>query len=368
MAKTIYIPSFFSPEYKSLDMTLNQTFTAQVNGLKYTDYRLVIKKVSDNTVVYDSTKLSLSPVLYDKQTLSHLISANSISNTGTDSYKWILQVWNGSENVTSGETLFYAESLPVIGLTIPTTVTSKSISLISTYMQTEGISPKKFKYIWYDNLDNIIKDTGWIFSGNLSYDFDGLDNNSSYKIECMIETLSGVIGTSGKKAFAVTYVQPSLTIVPETTLLPNLSAIKVKWSKVITRVGATTGTTSYIPNFLKDGNYGLQIDADSKLEYNFTIPKDFTVTNITKFPVGFSGIFCQLDSDYSIGYDGSRFYFNNAGIIEYGTAVSIDVNPFFICIRPTSIIIKKLSIYKTWSELTDGIWGDLTVFAWGDLA
>lgn len=343
MAYTIYTPSLLKPNNTSLDMSVEQVFTAQVNasGGKYTHYQIIIKKVSDNSTVYDSTKLELSPYLYDKQILSHTISGGTISNTGTDAYKYTIQVWNGSETVTTGETLFYAHTTPLVELIIPATVTSKTLTVTATYTQTENIPLKKFKYIWYRYDNSIIEDTGWSFSGNFTHTFDGLSNDTTYSIECFIENQYGVITSSGKQSFNVEYIQPSLYIIPTTTVMDDTASILVDWSQSITQViGVVTGDYEYVEDFMVEGNYGLKLNNGSKIDFEVFIPEDFTLI-IVYNPDGFtSGVMISLDDgDYIVGYNSGRFYFNNNGIECYGIKRTLPSTPFLIAIRSQDVYI-----------------------------
>ena len=127
-------------------MANNQDFTCQVNGSVITDYQIVIKKVSDNTTLYDSTKITPATPLYDKETLTHTITGGTVTYRG--SCKWTITTYSGVATATTTETLFYNQTIPTLTFSPSATITSKLYDFTATYTQTESIALKRFKFIF----------------------------------------------------------------------------------------------------------------------------------------------------------------------------------------------------------------------------
>lgn len=330
----IYIPTFLSPKNSTINPTVINTFTCQINGNSCNKYRLRIYKNSDNTLIYDTTEITIT-ALYDKDTLSVNIPANTM--IANNEYKWTIQVFEGTLSATSGETLVKAYGSATVTLTVPATINSKTYEFTSIFSHPQSIGIKKFKYILLDNDNNLITDTGYQFSGKLKFIYNGFLNNTSYKIECKVVDQNDIEVSSGIKTFTVSYSQPSLNIKPTTEILKDKSAIKIKWSNATQRNGTATGTTSFVNDFITTGNHGYQLGNDGTLEYILDIPIDFTCV----YKISATGAFyCELGTTYTIGYDGERFYFNNNGITVSGLPRTLPSSPFIIAIKPTYVIIK----------------------------
>lgn len=340
----IYLPTNFSPKNETRNMSTIQIFSAQINGTICTDYQLVIKNNDTNATLYDSTKIHLTTPLYDKNILNHSIPANTITN-GLNC-KWILTVFENANSVTSGEVFFKTYGNPTVVLTVPSTINSQTHTFTSVYSHPQNISIKKFRYLLYDNEDYIIDESEYFYSSNLTYTFDGFLNNNTYKSECQVIDQNDINISSGKQTFNVTYSQPSVSIIPNVNVYQDKSAMKVTWGNAVQIEGSITGTSSYINDFIKINNKALYLDSiSSKLSYNVNIPIDCNIKFKIQFSAGFTGLFCSLgNDDYKIGYDGTRFYFNNKGSLIYSQLMELPTEPVYINIRPTDVFINNIRI------------------------
>lgn len=340
----IYTPNYLSPELTTIDSATPNTFSARVNGTKISKYQLLIYKM-DNTLVYDSTVITLSPVLYDKDTI--YITVPILSKNGYE-LKWLLNTWEETTSATytsSRETPFYSYSTPIaVFNTIPSPVTTKSYTFTIAYSQAESIPLKKWKMILKDSNGNIIEDTDYSYKASISYEFDGLANGEIYTVESEIESQVGVVTNTGGYGFTVSYSAPSSNITANATLLESSSAIDVDWANAIQVLGNTTGTTSFVDNFVFSGNHGYEIKAPGTIYWDVNIPDEFTCTFWIALPTGFNGAFCQLDSTYELGYSGGRFYYSIDGIVEIFIPTTITGKVFLIAIRPTNIYIREFNI------------------------
>lgn len=410
---SLYISTLMTPKNSTIDATTIQTFSAQMNGSIITAYQIKIYNNDSGTLLYDTTKITLGTPLYDGSTLNVSIPANSITNS--QNCKWTLTVWDNASNSTiTGETFFKTYGTATVSMTIPSTINSQTYTAMATYSHPQNIGIKKFHFVLYDVNNNILQDSGYIFSANLTYIFNGFINGTTYQIECIVTDQNDIIVSSGKKSFTISYSQPNVDIVPNVTVLNDSGALQVVWGQAVQLAGTISGTYSYINNFIKNNNKALQlaplitqsnlIDSRNSLDinplqsYNFTggtatpintletwgintssmiinqpnmiqiidnnvyqinsvsnisysvnIPLQFNGKFKIQFSSGFTGIFCKLEdigngNSYQIGYDGTRFYFNNKGIIVYGQLMTLPIDPIYVDIRPTDILIDGVRI------------------------
>lgn len=301
---TIYMPNFMQPYQKSIDMGINQTFSAKVNGNQIDAYTLVIKKL-DNTIVYTSGKITLAQKLYNKQALNVTMNSGIVSYRGQ--LKWILTYFNGTESVSSGEMIFTNMTTPTITSTIPSIVPTRFYSLEGTYSQLENIPIKRWNAELFDSNGNSLQSSGDIYSSQIKYGLEGLAKNTSYYVVMTIETqsMTGMgMSINLTKTFSVQYAPLTLDFHPSLTQLDDKSAIKVDWSALSQNGGVITGGSAYVDRYLKEDNIGLSLDSNSNLKYDdFIIPSMFTMSFMQQLPKGFNGIiFTTKDGGYQLGY------------------------------------------------------------------
>jgi hypothetical protein len=95
-------------------------------------------------------KTALPTILYDKDTFSTTVPANTITQRGA--LKWQITFWNSNnngENVSSSEIVFFNMSTPSVGFTVNNPITSKSNTFTSTYTQNENIDVQRWKMDLY---------------------------------------------------------------------------------------------------------------------------------------------------------------------------------------------------------------------------
>lgn len=96
------------------------------------------------------SKTVLAEKIYDKQTLSITIPANTITYKGQ--MKWQITYWNSDNNgesVSSGEFVFFNMTTPVIGINVGDTVTSKQFEFDGSYVQDENVNIRKWNMTLY---------------------------------------------------------------------------------------------------------------------------------------------------------------------------------------------------------------------------
>lgn len=320
------------PDSYAIDMSKDQVFSCQVQGSLIDAYDLIIKDLSNNTL-YDSTKVTLNPVLYDKDTLNITIPANSISTKGQ--IKFTIATYSGSSNAISREIPFYNSSTPSATLAITSPITTKKINLQTIYTQAENVQVQSYQYFLYDSTGTtIIEQSDLIFSGKLQYSFDGLIDATSYQTQCIITNSYSQTVDTGKITFNVDYLQPNINLIPTATVNSDLSAIELVIGKVVQNIGLSTGTTTYVDNFLVPGNTGLQLlDNTSMVYWNVDISNIFTITFDWETNGFINGKIIKLEDDsgnyLEIGYNPSTDVssWDSETIID--TNISLDLTKAF---------------------------------------
>ena len=343
---TIYTPQNASPKNETRDMSLNQIFSATVDGIKYTDYQLFILKVSDNSVVYNSTKLPLSPNLADGEILSHSLAGGTIANSATISYKWKLQVWNGAETVTTREFQFTGRTTPILTFTVPNPITTQSYEFIATLAQAEGDIVNNYIFYLYDTTQSLIESSGLITNFNIDFTFDGFSNGDDLYIRVVGTTTGNQTFDSGLINFGVTYLEPQINLKPDAIVDNDKGIITVTRGEAIQVIGTSSGTINYVSDFPVVGMNGLNlVDSLSSVSFDVNIPIEQTLLVDILFPIGFEGRIIQLDNGaFEFGYEAGHFYYSiNSTRIDEGN-FNIDSKYLLIVLLPTEVRVIELTL------------------------
>lgn len=348
---TIYQPINLQPENISRDMSVDQNFTCVVSGLKITDYQLRIYKISDNSLLYDSTKVSLGAgVLYNGQTLSVTVPAASVAN-GLD-LKWTMQYWNGVETVLSPEIFFRSASTATFTLDVPALITEQSITVTGTYTQAEGVPLQTWYYEFYSSTGALITRTPVSTSGFIQHVFDGLLSGTSYQVKGFLETRDNVIIETITYSFDVLYDIPEIEAEATIDFWDEKLAVRIDFGGATEVLGLVTGTSSYEDDFIYTGNKGLSLTNGSDVTYNLAIPGDFTAHCVVQFPFSlvYSGDVIKIENDpdgeyVSIGYESGRFYKDINGEKLYSVATPLTTNYYIMVIQGTTAYIYEYFLF-----------------------
>lgn len=358
---TIFTPQNPSPRNEVRDMLLTQPVTVTIDGVRCTDYQIIARKVSDNTSVYDSTKVTLGSPLSDGQTLLHNITGGTIPNTGTDSYKWTIQVWNDAETVTSREFQFFAKTTPVLTFTPPATITSQSYEFVGSVAQAEGDIVNYYTIELYDSSQVFIESSPQITSFNISYEFNGFVNGDNLYVRVFGQTTGGQTFDSGLVAFSVAYAEPSVNLKPDVVVDNYKGLVTTSRGEVVQIIGTSSGTISYVNDFIYAGNTALNLQNNlSNVSFDVAVPLDFTLSVKWK-PLSntFTGKIIQLDNGaYEVGYDLGRFYFTINGITNYSAPVDIFGSVFYLVLLPQEVKYIKLGLFTQLVDFSGSILND----------
>jgi len=160
--------------------------------------RAVIVDNETLETIYDST--------IDTLKLSHIIPADTLVNG--KQYTIQIQVFdsNNDESELSDPILFYCYSTPYFDIEgIPEIYKAASIDVTLSYSQTEGELLKSYQYILYDNNKIVISKSDVLYDYGNSHIFYGLDNNRTYYVQCVGETIHGFLLNTDYKLINVVY-------------------------------------------------------------------------------------------------------------------------------------------------------------------
>jgi len=355
MVNTIFPVQNASPKNEVRDMSINQIFNSNIDGVKCTDYQIKIYKVSDNTLLFDTTKLHLSTPLSDGELLNHTIIGGTIANSSTESYKWSVEVWNGAESVTSREFQFTAKTTPVLIFTFDSPIVTQAYTFEATVAQAEGDIVNNYTFDLYDSNQRFIESSGKITSFNISYEFEGFVNGDNLYIRLYGNTTGNQPFDSGLQSVVVTYSSPRIDMRLDAQVDNNTSLITLTRPEVVQIPGVGTGDISYTDNIFTSGDEVLKLgDASSNVEFDVAIPLDFSVKFKWK-PISnsFEGIICDLgDMSYKFGYTGGRFYYDINGVVNYSKQIDIAGTLFYIVLLPTVALFKYKVLYTQVEDLS----------------
>lgn len=329
MSTTIYTPQNPSPRNEVRDMSLDQNITCTVDGIKYTDYQIRFYRVSDNVLVHDTTKINLATPLANGQTLTHLLTGGTLTNSATESYKWTIQVWNGAETKTSREFQFFAKTTPVLTFTVPDPITSQSYEFTATLVQAEGDIVNNYTFELYDSQDVLIESSGSITDFNIQHTFEGFTNGDNLKVRLFGTTTGGQTFDSGLVSFTVAYSEPVIELVPNVTVDNDTSLVTVEIPEAIQIIGVDTpsGVTYEEKTIIGLGESGIQeytfdtvyLDSGQNVFFDVTVPLDFSLEYVwIPDSNDFTGKIIELgNEDYFIYFEDNKFFYTINGVTQH---------------------------------------------------
>ena len=352
---TVYQSIYNQPDSYAIDMANNQVFSCKVQGSSIDAYQLVIKTLA-NVTKYDSTKVTLSPVLYNDDTLNITVTGGSVTEKGQ--LKYTIKTFSGTNSATTREITFYSATTPTATLTITSPVANKQVDLTTVYTQSQSVPVQSYQYFLYDDAGTTVLDqSDLIYSGKLQYSFDGLLDLTTYKARCLIINSYLQTADTGLIEFEVDYLQPNINIVPTAEVDEDLSAIKLGIGEVVQNIGSSTGTIAYIEDFLIVGNTGLQLNSVTDTAFwNMDIPVTFSSTHnwvANGFVSGKIIDFVDDSSNYlEIGYDGTNFYLDINGDVISGSVLALNSDVYVFGILNQKVVICQsniiIDIIKPW--------------------
>lgn len=256
-------------EITPFDKSNIQSFDFQVyGGDQVVANRLVVERVSDNIEVYNVKTETFQYI--------HVLPANTLVN-GTQ-YRAKVQTYDidNNESLFSDSIIFYCFSIPSITIPVLSSgiVNNSYVNLDGSYNQSEGEQLESYRFYLYDLNSKLIGASMQKYGEPVEHTFSSLQDNHHYKAELKVNTVHGMVATSGLIDFDVNYISPIFHTAVELENVPNLASIKIN-AHIINIIGEIGGGTVTFEDDewvnLKEGwiyfQEGFNIDNDFTLKF-----------------------------------------------------------------------------------------------------
>lgn len=242
-----------------VDVTQPLTVSWQVNGSSaLTYYQIQIyENTTTSNLVYNSGQTAVNPPFYGVTSTGEVqyftvtiqpSALTGLSNGFSSGYKMLItQWWNGGSIQQISPSFFITRKDPTIQInSLPSTVTSRSVTLTATYTQAQGDTLDWFRWMLAAPGDEVnpIEDSGYIYgTEDIQVTCDGLFTDTTYAVRCMIQTENGVQADTGWQTFTVQYTVSQMQGYVDACLSP-VEGIVLQWPKISYIPGKPSGSNS----------------------------------------------------------------------------------------------------------------------------
>jgi len=320
----IYSPVALVPNNTAILHTANNVFTWENSGDVQTHYQIKIYKNSDNSLIYDSTKLASSNP-------QHTLTSGTLSNAET--CKWQVTAYSNLLSAKSSWYLFYTASLPTVTIS-STPSNNQTWTFDAIYSSAQNIPVKTYRYYLYNASTPTVAigDSGELYpitlvtnsSTPLTHTFDGMLSEQTYSVKCVVVNQQDVTVESGLSTFTVNYNYPPP--IPKLTVTPDneFGIMRLNWSKLKQILPVVGGTQDY--DYVQGKwNYGIKVNVGTTITYTEPIPEDYTLYFWVKFPTGYTGDVLKFNKNTNTGmrifFTGNQFGFELDNVITIGRMI-----------------------------------------------
>lgn len=256
----LYMPTNVSPSTMgawgdgTVDLNNGLHISWQVNGnsaMQAFQIR-IYENDSLSTKVYDTGKRTDDCPFYGRDAngnvvrFAYSIGAAALQNAGMHNgkdYKLIItQWWSDTESVTqqSASVFRCRETAELTIDTFADPVTSKSATWTATY---QYASPVWVRWMLRRaGADEMLLDTGALFTAQLELTYDELFNGVEYEIRCQVESTNGKIADTGWKSFSVAYETQKYSGTATAVVGKEKSGVFIQWPAAVEIQGKAEGT------------------------------------------------------------------------------------------------------------------------------
>ena len=304
-------PKFMSPSinmYGNTVVNLNSAtlpFSCIVDGNEaITDFQIVISRLKDNVVVYDTGMQKLGTPFFpinnrnqnvvfskDLRDYTNTVSGTNKFINSADAYYWTIVFKNSTSGTEarSAEEVFYANSKPTTIISYSynedcsnpseefSGLQKRKIYFKSTYSQAEGVSLKRYGWRLTDTTNNVVvmdtisKNQIYGVAEDISCVCNGLVNQTEYLLELYIETQNGYFDIIDFVEFDVNYDVKSIDADFEIMPLDSSSGILLNWGNLRTTEGIVVGDgVSYKENFPVESSDSISIPENTEVVFKGT--------------------------------------------------------------------------------------------------
>lgn len=197
-------PSNLSPNNSTFTASESINISWKNNGDTMVAYEIIVEDNSTSATAYASGRVeSYSP--------NHSIPNNTLVNGTTYKYKVI--VYNSiDESSTSDYKIFKCNTRPAVTILGDGIVRNQILSVQALYNQSEGVSLKCYKFSLFDEYDNLLEQSDYIYDNNLTHTFTYiLQEDTTYKVSCLAISQNDLSGIS-TLVFVTDYITPAVQI------------------------------------------------------------------------------------------------------------------------------------------------------------
>ena len=225
----LYQPSNITPSTFAgigggvVDASDNVSISWQVNGNSaMTGFSIAIyQNNASSTLVHTFTEASLSPAFYGTDANGNPVfyvyepgttwSAAGLSNGNSYKLKITQNYGSSSSVVQNSESVFITRAKPTLSISPSSgTLSSVAQTFTASFAQAQGDAVSWVRWVLKDANGNALDDTGTIYTGVLSYTYNGFFTGNTYTLTCTVETSSGAT-KSVTNTYAVFYSEPEQT-------------------------------------------------------------------------------------------------------------------------------------------------------------
>jgi len=257
-------PSEILPDNGAFSAENAIQITWKNNGDSMKAYEIIVEDNSTGNQVYTSGKINA----YSGK---HTISANTLVNGIL--YRFKIKVYNGiDEYAISDYKVFSCYSSPSVVIPNDGYIRNQLLTVSAVYNQSQNILLNTYKFILYDEYENILEESEYKYDGLLNHNFTyKLENDGVYKVECVVFTVNGILGSSGKVTLTAQYEAPTVYFQMQTSVPYDKCYVELAWSTVRI-IGKTINSPVYIDSNMIDlSNDILTYDDCFELPAKFTL-------------------------------------------------------------------------------------------------
>jgi hypothetical protein len=175
---------------------------------------------------------------------------------------------------------------------------------------------------------------------------------STYYVQCQVyDFQKNYISTELNSAnkFRINFATANTTLDYDVENVEEDSKILIEWPGISSNPGESSGTIAYIDDFIEAGNTAIHIYDTANTSWDLSgMDDEFTLTfDWQPLSTGFTGTIIELTNSsnltsFSVGYNGTRFYYSINDIYKYFIAESLDITKVYIIeLLADSVRIKK---------------------------
>lgn len=195
----------------AFDATNNEVFSfTSSGGNQVVKNKITIRLNSNNSIVYTNTQETFA--------FNQTIPSGTLANGVYYNYFFNTYDVNNNESPNSNVVPFYCFTTPILNFTNITnngTIESSNYNFIVQYSQEQGELLDNLKFILYNSSGEVLLESDVLHSTaipplQLSHYFNGMENNTSYKIKAEGSTVHGTNISSNTIDFEVRYENPAV--------------------------------------------------------------------------------------------------------------------------------------------------------------